>query len=389
MVSDVKEKRVKITGFNHQGEGICRVNGKITFVKNTIPGEEIIVIIPKEKAKYNDGNLIKIIDSSERRANPACPYYGKCGGCNLMHLSYEDQLNFKENNIKDIIRKFYQKNVEIKPIISTIQFSYRNKGIFKVVGNEFGYYKNKTNEFIKIDKCLLMQDNINNALSKLDKSLLTNANELIVRSSSINDDVVMALKSKNGSLVYLTDKDSLLDRIGNYTYKISTNSFFQVNNIGVEKLYNKILDYANLSITDRVLDLYCGIGTIGIYVSKYAKEVIGIEINEQAILDAKENAKMNSISNISFLCNDGLDNIDDISYDVIIVDPPREGIRKETLDKIILSNAKKIIYVSCNPITLSRDLLVLDNKYDVIELTPIDMFPNTHHTECVCILKLR
>lgn len=363
---------VKIYELDHQGRGIGKINNKIIFVKNALPNEIVRVKIIKNYSKYCEGEIINIIKQDLDRVDVKCPYYLNCGGCQLLHMNYKRQLKFKDDKIKNIVTKYFKENIKINDIIPTDQYNYRNKVTFKINNKELGFFKEKTHDFIKINYCLLLDEKINKAINNINTDGL---NELPIRSSLYEDKII-------------TKKEEFIfEKIDNLLFRISLDSFFQINTIGSIILYKKILEYANLKGNEKILDLYCGTGTIGIYLSRYAKEVIGIEINKDSIKDANYNKKLNNIKNIKFICND-VKNIDgSIKFDIIIIDPPRSGLNKKIIDKIINVNPKIIIYVSCNPMTLARDLGYFDKKYDVLEITPIDMFPNTNHVECVVKLE--
>lgn len=402
---------LKIDRLDHQGRGISKINEKIIFIPNALPNEIVNVKIVKENKKFLEGEVIDLIEESSKRIKSPCPYYQKCGGCHLMHINYDDELNYKEDKIKQVITKFTSYNSKIvKKIIPNNNLNYRNKVTFHV-DKDIGYYSNKSNNLIKIDKCLIADSNINEILNVLNNIELSDIYEVIIRASKLLKDKMIVLKLSNNVSVdnivkklssyvntivtyykkeykVVYGKGFIYDKIGEYTFKISPDSFFQVNTLGVEKLYNKVLEYLKPEMEDNVLDLYCGTGTIGIYVSKYVNKVNGIEVNKYAVLDALENAKINKIENIEFECLDASD-VSKIKeqFDKIIIDPPRSGLDKKTLEYIKKSNASKVVYVSCDPITLARDIELLKEEYELLELTPVDMFPKTYHVECVCVLE--
>lgn len=369
-------KEYKIVGLDHFGRGIIKDGGKVIFVEDALTDEIVTIEIIKSKKNYSEAKVIKYIKKSPFRVNPPCPYYGKCGGCDIMHMNYEKQLEFKENKVKEIMTKF-KLNVIIKPIIKTNQFNYRNKITLQNNG-KLGYYQRNSNDIVEIKECLIAKKEINKALSKLDKDSIQ-VNRLVIRAGN---EIMLSTCGK---------ENPIQDKIGNFTFQISPTAFFQVNSEGTIKLYDKILEYANLKGTENVLDLYCGIGTIGIYLSPYARRVVGIEINEESVKDANINKEINRTSNIIFKAGAVEKVITDLSFqsDIVIVDPPRSGLDKVTTDKLKEFSSSKIIYVSCDPVTLARDLNNLSDKYEVKEITPVDMFPNTHHVECVTLLSLR
>ena len=401
---------VLIDRMDHQGRGIGKINNKTIFVYNALEGEIVDVHIIYENKKYMEGKVIKYIKLSDKRINPICPYFYECGGCDLMNMSYDDELMYKENKIKQIVNKFSKLSLEIiKPIVGNDDDLYRNKATFHIKG-KIGYYGKKSNDIIKIDKCYIVNNKINKILNKIKNIDLNNVYEIVIRVSIYLDCTMIILKvndciDENKITKYLkkiTDniviyqnkkyktiygEGFIYDKIGEYKFKISPDSFFQVNTKQAKKLYDKVLEYLEPSLNDNILDLYCGTGTIGIYVSKYVGSVKGIEINKYAVEDAFINKRINDIKNIDFECLDASDisKIKD-KFDKIIIDPPRSGLDKKTIDYLIKSNAKRIVYVSCDPITLMRDLNILSEYYDINEITPVDMFSRTYHVECVTLL---
>ena len=403
---------VLIDRLDHQGRGIGKVNGKTIFVYNALEGELVDVEIIYENKKYFEGKVLKYLKLSDKRIDPICPYFYECGGCDLMHINYENELKYKENKVKQIINKFSSVPIHIiKPIVGNTNKMYRNKATFHI-DDEIGYYGKKSNKVIPIDYCYIVNDKINDILNKLKIIDFTNIYEIVIRVSiylnetmiilktndSINDNVIDKLKNITDNIIIYQNKKYktvygkgyIFDMIGDYKFKISPDSFFQVNTIQAKSLYDKVLEYLEPTKTDNILDLYCGTGTIGIYVSNCVKQVKGVEINKYAIEDAFINKEINNINNIDFECLDASDisKIKD-KFDKIIIDPPRSGLDKKTIDYLIKSNSKKIVYVSCDPVTLARDLDILNEYYNIKEITPVDMFSKTYHVECVCMLERR
>ena len=389
------------------GRGITNVDGKTCFVYNALDEEEVDIEIINSKKKYLEAEQIKIDKSNTDRVTPKCPYYLECGGCNIMHMNYEKQLKFKEDKIKNTLKKFAGIDNVVRSIIPSEELIYRNKITLKVKNGVLGLYKNKSNNLINIDKCLICSNAINEVIKELNNIKLNNLDEIIIRSNYKNETLISlcgnnidsdyyinSLKSINniviidkGSKKIIKGKDYIIDKIGNLLFKVSIESFFQINSFEVEKLYNKVLEYANLNGNENILDLYCGTGTIGMFLSKKAKKVFGIEINENAIKDANYNKELNNVKNIEFLCSDvGLIKSNYKDVDLVVIDPPRSGLSNEAIKNVIDINPKKIIYVSCDQITLARDLNILKNNYTIKEVTPVDMFPNTYHVETVSVL---
>lgn len=398
----------KIERLDHQGRGITYINGKIAFVKDTLPGEEIELKIIKENSKLIEAEPTSFLKESQLRVKELCPYYKECGGCNLLHMLYEEQIKYKQSKIVDIMKKYADINVEvIKQIVPCDrQFHYRNKVTLKVK-EKLGYFKEKTYELIPIEKCLLVNDKINEIIKILNGYTdLSNIKEVVIKSftdketmliiylqeDEINENLLDYLSKHVDNIIVYDNNKKMIKRIGKSNiiarlmkkqFKIGANSFFQVNMDQTLKIYDKIADYLSKIEDSTVLDLYCGVGSIGLYsVSNYAK-LIGVEIVPEAIENAKTNAELNSMENTKFLVGDTKTILMHSNYkaDTIIVDPPRAGLDKSVIEDIKKINPNMLIYLSCDPITLARDLKLLSDLYDVEELIPYDMFPNTHHVE--------
>lgn len=396
----------KIESLDHYGRGITKIDGKIAFIENALPEEIIEVKIDNEKKKYIEGSVLKYIKKSNKRIGVDCPYYNSCGGCNIMHLSIADQLKFKQQKIENIIKKYLNDDIKINNIVGcNTNINYRNKVTFQV-RESIGFFKNNTYDIINIDNCLISDKLINNSISYLNKLELkdikkitcrTGSNELMIIIETNNIDLDISTLKEIANSIYLKINSKYIhvfgnkyiyETLGNYKFKISPDSFFQVNIDTCLKLYNKVKDYTGKNKS--IIDLYCGTGSIGIFVSKN-NTVIGIEINEFATKDAIENKQINNIDNIDFICGDSGKKLKELNFkpDIIIVDPPRSGLNKETINNILKFNAKEIIYVSCDPMTLVRDLNILNNNYNIEEITPFDMFPNTYHIESISHLTKR
>ena len=398
----------KIERLDHQGRGITYINGKIAFVKDTLPGEEIELKIIKENSKLIEAEPTSFLKESQLRVKELCPYYKECGGCNLLHMPYEEQIKYKQSKIVDIMKKYADINSEvIKQIVPCDrQFHYRNKVTLKV-REKIGYFKEKTYELIPIEKCLLVNDKINEIIKILNGyTNLSNIKEVVIKSFTdketmliiyLQEDEINAklldylskhvdniiVYDNNKKIIKRIGKSNIIARLKEKQFKIGANSFFQVNMDQTLKIYDKIADYLSKIEDSTVLDLYCGVGSIGLYsVSNYAK-LIGVEIVPEAIENAKTNAELNSMENTKFLVGDTKTILMHSNYkaDTIIVDPPRAGLDKSVIEDIKKINPNMLIYLSCDPITLARDLKLLSDLYDVEELIPYDMFPNTHHVE--------
>ena len=404
------KEQVEIFKLDSKGRGIGRINNKPIFVFNALENEIVEKKNKKERSKYITANCFHLLKESPKRIKPICPYFGICGGCDIMHMSYLDQLKFKEEKVRNTIFNVLKEDIKINSIVSSENNYYRNKAIFKVE-KKIGYYGKETHEIIEISNCFLVDKKINTILNFISKNVcLDGIKEIMIRSSKNTDEtlVLFTLDKKIDEeklksilidkvttvVLFLNDYKVLFgegfihEKLGNYLFKISPESFFQVNTNGANKLYSLVYQY--IKNKDNVLDLYCGTGSIGIFISDKAKKVLGVEINQYAVLDALENKKLNQLDNVDFICLDtSLFHQSLKEIDVIIVDPPRSGLDKKTISYLLKEKVKKIIYVSCDLMTLTRDLGYLKESYDIKEITPVDMFPNTYHVELVCFLELK
>ena len=387
------------------GRGIAIIDNKITFINNSLIGEVIEYKIVKEKKNYNIGEVVDFVSISDSRNEYSCPYYNKCGGCNIAHMKYDYENNFKVNKVKNILNKFAKIQVDNLEIVYDTETYYRNKITLHVNNNnELGLLEENSNNIVPISKCLITNKEINKIIEVLKKLIIKeNINKIIIRCGNKTDEILLSLygnvrdinsfKNISNSL-YINDKkitnSYITSYIGDKKFHIRNNSFFQVNDNICKKLYDEILNIINDKKPKKVLDLYCGVGSIGIYISDNVEEVLGIEVVENAIIDANENKKLNNISNIKFINNKVENVIDSIKdYDMVIVDPPRSGLDNKTINSLINIKSKNIIYVSCDPITLARDLNVLKEKYNIQYIKLFNMFPRTSHCESVCILERR
>lgn len=394
-------KKVTIEKLDHFGRGIGKIDGKVIFIPNALPNETVLYEIEKEAKKYLVGKNIEIINKSENRVEPECPYFEKCGGCSLQHLSYEDTKKFKIDKIKNLLEqnKLNVKNINF--IENKNDFYYRNKIEIKIENSKLGFYQNKTHDLVEIDKCIITKKSINKVINLLLKSGLINA-KVTIR-SNYNDELLLIIDTNdnfnyeqiikenkvagiilNGKTIH--NDSYFIEVINNKYFKVSYNSFFQINEYICQKLFELIDKYIEENAI--VADLYCGVGTLSIVASYKAKKVYGIEIVENAVLNAIENAKINHRDNIYFSLGSVPKVIDKINdkLDTIIVDPPRAGLDKYTLDTILKFKPKTILYVSCDPMTLMRDLKSLEDEYEIKELNLLDMFSYTYHVETVCLL---
>ena len=446
-----EEYIVDIIDNGYQGEGIAKIDNYIIFIPYALKGEKVKVKILKVTASHAYGKIIEIIVKSENRVKEDCNTYKKCGGCNLRHIDYTETLKIKKSNVESCLRKVNLKDIKINDCIGMkTPLYYRNKlqypvGISENGNPVMGVFTERSHNIIETKECKIQNQEcqiIANDLFKFitennidvynEKKLTGTIRHIIVRigiktneimviivtnDKRINKEkelvqyltkrykeiktIVKNINSKNTNVILGKENEVLYgngyiyDFLGDYKFKISPMSFYQVNPIQTEVLYNKAIEYANLTGTETIFDLYCGIGTIGLFASKYVNKLYGIEIIDQAIQDAKENAEINNVKNAEFFAGDVEKLLPEfikkqnIIPDVIFIDPPRKGLDETTIRTILSIKPKKLVYISCNPATLARDLSKLIESYEIKEITPVDMFPYTSHVECVCVLKLK
>ena len=398
---------MKIEKLDYYGRGISRSSGKVYFIENALKDEDVSITLLKEKKKYCEAKLKEISNISKDRTEAKCKYYNVCGGCQLMHIKEEKQEEFKKEKVEEVLKKFLKYNKDVNDIVFSKNFNYRNKVVLHIKDNKLGFYKNKTNELIEIDKCLLLNPVINDLISYLKRYIeLKDIEQITIKVGNKTNEVMLII---DGSIAYyqnlleivdvliinekvMTTKDYITSYIGNKKYIIKRNSFFQVNYDISTRMYDKVKDVIVKEKSKNVLDLYCGTGTIGIYISDVVSKITGIEVVSDAIEAANVNKKINNVENIEFILGkveDKLDFISNNNIDTVIVDPPRSGLHKKVIPTLEKISPKTIIYVSCDPITMARDINLLSNNYELVEVTPYDMFPNTYHVECVCVLHLK
>lgn len=394
---------VKIEKLDNFGRGITYINDKICFVENAYPEEVVEIEIVKENKKIIEAKTINVIKKSNSRVESLCPYSKTCGGCNFSNLKYEDELKYKTSKVKDLILKFTGLENIVEDTSYINEYNYRNKIILHGKDNKLGLYEESTNIIVEIDKCLLVNNKINEIIKVLIEENIS-IEEALIKTSNDEKQVLVSIKGqiKNTSrlkelsnVLIINDKletesSSIITNIGKYKFYESVNSFFQINKDLTEKLYDEALNVVKVVKPNKLLDLYCGTGTIGIYVSEYANEIIGIDYNESNIKDANKNKELNNLNNIKFICDkveNQIDNFKDI--DMIIVDPPRKGLDPKTKEYLNLIKAKHLVYISCDPVTFARDLNDLKENYDIEYIKPFNMFPKTYHVENVAYLKIK
>ena len=395
--------RTKIEKLDHFGRGITYINGKICFVDGALPGEDLKIKIVSETKKYSLADVDDYYTLSDDRCDVLCPYDNVCGGCNLLHLEFSKENEYKCMKVKEILKKFGNINEElVTETISDSEYNYRNKITLHCDDNMLGYYRKGTKKIVSIDKCLLVDERINEVISVLNELIYDNdIDEVVIRVSNDSDEIMVSIigeVSNYEELQNIVDvlevnneivlgDNSIISNIGSKKYYVSSKSFFQVNKTLTEKLYNEVMDVVKTVKPKRVLDLYCGTGTIGIYISDVVDEVIGVDYSSSGISDAKKNSLLNNVNNCSFIC-DKVENVIDSfnNIDMIVVDPPRAGLDNKTIDNIKRINPKDLVYISCDPVTLGRDLKLLSDMYDVAVVKPYNMFPKTYHVESVVVM---
>ena len=402
-----------ITSLENEGCGVSKINGIVVFIPKALVGEKVRIRITEIKKNFARGKIVEILEKSNNRIKSKCPYYDECGGCNLRHQTDTENLKFKKEKIENALKRIGKIDVKVEDVIPSFKNdNYRNKLSLKVEDDKIGFYGEGTYQLIDIDYCLLAHEEINKALKvirtyiKEFKNKIKNVtikygnamNELLIDIYSLSEEdvnIVNYLTSNIDNLETVIFNDKVLLGTGyikeisnGLMFNCSSKSFFQVNGMQAEKMYDTAIKLAKLKKDDVVLDLYCGTGTIGMILSGHVKKVIGVEIVEDAIKDARQNLIVNGISNVDFICGDATKVISKIKekIDVIFVDPPRSGIDRKAIAIIKKIMPRKMVYISCNPVTMARDLSYLNDLYDINNVVPFDMFPNTAHVECVSVL---
>ena len=397
---------VKIEKLDNTGRGICYVNNKITFVPNTLPDEEVEVKITKGNSKYQEGVVTKFLKKSNLRLEPICKYYNKCGGCKLLHTNYLYTIDYKKNKVKDILHKYANEDLNIDIIPSPIELNYRNKISLRISNNKVGYYEANTHKLVDIDNCYLAEESINSFIKDI-KYLNVKDGEITIR-SNYNQELLIIISTKvkpkidinylkrhhKIAGIVVNDKkyyndDFFIEIVNDIIYKVSYNSFFQINRYVSSIIFNNIKESFNKD--DIVLDLYSGVGTLGLSIASIVKKVYGIEIVENAVINATNNSKINKLDNTYYMVGDVGSTVNKIKDKIsgVIVDPPRAGLDNNTKKYLLDNDIDKIVYVSCNPITLARDIKELKSIYNIKNITCYDMFPYSEHCESITVLERR
>lgn len=442
---------VTFEDLTHEGIGVAKVDGYPIFVPSGLVGEEATIKILKVNKNIGFGRLVEVTKASPHRQEPPCPIYNQCGGCQLQHLDYQGQLLAKEKQVRDAMMRIGKLgDVTIHPVVGMDEpWFYRNKSQVPVGKGEgglvAGFYQKRTHKIIDTKSCLI-QDKTNDSIIQDVKHICEKYSipaydeqnhtgilrHFMVRTGQATGEVMLVIVTRTAKLpnkeilvkeilekypsitsiiqninnkrtnVILGDTTKLLygkeyihDSIGDVKFGISARSFYQVNSTQTKVLYDRALEYAGLTGEETIIDAYCGIGTISLFLAQKAKKVYGVEIVPEAIEDAKRNAKLNNMDNVEFVAGKAEEVIpnwykEGIQADVICVDPPRKGCDEALLNTILAMKPKKVIYVSCDPATLARDLRILeDGGYMTKEIQPVDMFPQTTHVENIALLVLK
>lgn len=434
----------QVIDYTHDGKGVVKYDNYPIFVKDTIIGEEVSIKIIKWKKKYGFGRCLDIIKQSPGRVKPKCSYFKRCGGCQLQFMSYPFQKEFKIRKLKNAFSKQGINLEEIEFIENKYPLYYRNKLSIPLTVSDgmisAGLYKENSNDIIPIDQCIIQDDNINELLNKVVNLLnkyqvstydkTTNKGylrQLVMRSSMntkqvllgfiVNEtkysnklvDVIKELEKekliKSIVINFNTRKDNVIlgdtnhiiygdgfiqDEINDLKFNISLNSFYQVNTKQMNNLYLKAIEMAKLNKDDRVLDAYCGVGSISCYLSKYVNQVVGVDIVKSAINNALENKVLNNLTHVDFYCDDvnSFLSKNQNKFNVVFLDPPRKGCSEDFLKKLIDMNPHKIVYIACDPATQARDIKKLqEHNYTLENICAVDMFSQTYHIESIAILK--
>ena len=445
-----EQYEIEIIDIGSNGEGIGKIDNFTVFVENAVVGDILDILILKVKKSFAYGKILDIKKKSIFRTEPVCPYAFRCGGCQLQHISYENQLQYKEKKVRDCLERIGGlEDVPVSPIIGMKEpYYYRNKAQFPVGErngkNSIGFFAKRSHAIIDIETCYLQQQ-YNDKVIKTIRDFLTNykvpiydeqthtgiVRHVLTRIAFVTKEIMVCIVICGKQLPYLNElveelkkikgiasivinensertnvilgnrtktvwgKDTITDFIGNIKFEISLLSFFQVNPVQTKILYEKALEFAQLTNKETVIDIYCGIGTISLFLAQKAKWVYGIEIVPEAIQDAKKNAQINNIENTTFLVGEAEEIIPqlyekEVQADVVVVDPPRKGCEEKVLETIIKMKPQRVVYVSCDPATLARDLKILtQNGFEVRAVQPVDQFPMTIHVETVVLLSLK
>jgi len=360
---------VTITGYNSGGEGVSRLDdGRVVFIRGAARGDVLEIELTKEQSRSAFAEIVRIPQPSPHRIEIDCKVYPECGGCDYRHITYDEELYAKLQCVNDALKRLGGLSVQVDKILHTGQINgYRNKAVLHSDAGSFGFYRAGSHDIVPIRHCLLLKDDLNEAVADL------------VNKDTKHDSEITLRLGRNGLNPPLEEElDGLVFRL---------EGFFQVNTEAALLLFQKAREFAALAKDDTLIDLYCGVGALTLFVGRDAGYAIGIELNPVAVSTARENAMCNKLSHIEFIHADAADCIVDIDEpDCVIVDPPRKGLSAKAINKILELSPKRLVYVSCNPATLARDLKELHRHYTISDICAVDMFPRTANIECCCLL---
>lgn len=398
---------ILIESLDHFGRGVAHIDKKVVFINNALPSEVVDIKVVNDKKNYCEAVVVNYKNKSPKRVDSLCPYFGECGGCNLLNMKYQDTLDFKLNKIYELIKKNKLKiNVPIEVVRNMSDFNYRNKISLKIEKGKIGFYQDSTHDLVLINECLMANKPINKIIENYkllnikNGSLTIRCNSngeilLIINSDKDTFDIELGKLKKLVKLVGIVFNNKTIygdnfmyERVGGCLFKVSYDAFFQVNREVTEKLFDLVLD--NISNDDKVLDLFSGVGTLSMVASRKASQVIGVEIVQNAVVNSIFNANINKRDNVKFMLGKASDVVKKINGDIdtLIVDPPRKGLDKDTINFIINNKIKKIIYISCDVNTLLRDLKYLEDLYEVKIYKILDMFSYSYHVENFVVLEI-
>ncbi len=433
----MKEK-IRLTGtvidYTYDGMGVVKVDNFTYFVRGVLLHEEVEFLVLKRNKNLGYGKVERIIKESEHRITPSCPYFPKCGGCHIMHMDEQAQLDFKHRIVKQNIKNIGKLDIEVRKPLASNAYHYRNKAQFPVQAQPFamGFYRQRSNDLVDIQTCLVQSELIDTIYKELraikNTSFVEDVRHVLIKHAFVSGEVMVAfimrkdhkdeiaafmkpllarypivsllqnINTRNDNVILgdhidvIDGKPSIVEELDGLQFQISLHSFFQINPKQTVHLYNEAIKAANISKDDTVIDLYCGVGSITLFLARQAKHVTGVEIVAPAIENAKINQQLNQIDNVTFVCSDAGTYASKVvaskNYpDVIFVDPPRKGLDALTIDSTVKMQPRTIAYISCNPATLARDIAIYkEHGYTCEYVQPVDMFPNTYHVEAIIMM---
>ena len=387
-----RKLRLRPESWGRLGEATCVVEGHRVFVFGAIPGEEVVAEVFRERRHYVAARVLEVIEPSPHRVAPPCPYFGPCTGCQWQHVGYDAQLRYKSDAVKDALKRVGSfHNPPLTEIIpSPDKFGYRNHARFTVSKDgSLGFVNRDTRRHVTVDECMLMAPGVNDILSRL-QGQCAETTQLSVRWGVNTGDYLVQPTLKEADVPVATGQKSYVETLRDRSFRIASPSFFQVNIKQLEKMVDLVKDGLQLSGHETLVDAYAGVGTFALLLAPYAKRIIAIEDSPAAVEDAKANA--GGLTNVEFLqgrTEEALPNLQ-AQPDGVILDPSRKGCHPSVLKALMSLKPRRVVYVSCDPTTLARDLKILCKDVFLLEsVTPVDMFPHTHHVECIAVLTLR